>query len=84
MDRRVWFPLRSNVHYFDQVEPRLGLEGRVKQMALLADVVAFEPGALTVTVSEHGMASFWIPPRDLSLEELRARRGDPVTVSGEN
>lgn len=78
MERRVWFPLRSNIHYFDQVEPRFGLEDRVKQMALLADVVAFEPGALTATVSEHGMASFWMPPHDLSIEELRVRRSSPV------
>jgi hypothetical protein len=42
--RRIWFPLRSNVAYFETTGPRLDLGGRVKEMAILAEELFFEPG----------------------------------------
>jgi hypothetical protein len=83
---RVWFPLRSNVGYFEAPTPSLDLEARIKQMALLAEEIAFEFGMFDVTVTEHGMTSFWIPPRMLNESDIRSRReaskkGEPVVVS---
>lgn len=72
--RRVWFPLRSNVAYFETTGPRLDLTGRVKEMALLAEELFFEPGFLDVNVTEHGLSSWWLPPGTLTEEEIRNRR----------
>ena len=66
--RNVWFPLASNASYFDLTEPRVGLEARVKQMAILADEVFFEPGALAVSVGENGLVNWY---REESKEMAR-------------
>jgi hypothetical protein len=83
---RVWFPLRSNVGYFEAPTLSLDLHARIKQMALLAEELVFEFGMLDVTVTEHGLTSFWHPPRMLSEEDIRRRReaskkGEPVVIS---
>jgi hypothetical protein len=78
---RIWFPLRSNVGYFEGVAHSLDLEARIKQAALLAEELAFELGLLDVTVSESGMWSFWIPPNQLSEEDIIRRR--QATKKGE-
>jgi hypothetical protein len=72
--RRIWFPLHSNVAYFETTGPRLDLAGRVKEMAILAEELFFEPGVLDVNVAEHGLSSLWLPPGTLTDEEIRKRR----------
>jgi hypothetical protein len=72
--RRAWFPLRSNASYFEAPARSLDLEQRIKQMSLLSEELVFEMGMLDVTVADHGMSSFWIPPRHLNEEEIRRRR----------
>jgi hypothetical protein len=81
--QRVWFPLRSNVAYFETSSKRLDLEGRIKEMALLSEELLFEPGLLDVAVTDHGVTSFWLPPGTLDDESIRRRRdaarlGQPV------
>ncbi len=72
--RKVWFPLCSNVAYFETTGPRLNLVGRVKEMAILSDELFFEPGILDVNVAELGLSSWWLPPGALTDEEIRKRR----------
>jgi hypothetical protein len=72
---RVWFPLRSNATYFEGARHSLDLEARIKQASLLCEEVVFEFGVLDVTVTEHGMSSFWIPPNQISEEDILTRRG---------
>lgn len=84
--RHVWFPLASNASYFELTEPRVGLEERIKQTALLADELFFEAGALDVSVGDNGMASFRHPPRSLTHDEMRKRgrevkKGAPFHLS---
>jgi hypothetical protein len=71
---RVWFPLRSNATYFEGPRHSLDLEARIKQAALLCEELVFEFGMLDVTVTEHGMWSFWIPPNQLSEGDIIRRR----------
>jgi hypothetical protein len=72
--RRVWFPLRSNLAYFETTGPRLDLAGRVKEMAILAEELVFEPGYFDVNVTREGLSSWWLPSGTLSDEEIRRRR----------
>jgi hypothetical protein len=83
---RVWFPLRSNIGYFEGRIPSLDLDTRIKQMALLAEELLFEFGMVDVTVTEDGLTSFWHPPQSLSEGDIRRRReatkkGEPVVIS---
>jgi hypothetical protein len=78
---RVWFPLRSNIGYFEGPARSLDLEARIKETALLAEELVFEFGLLGVTVTEGGMWSFWTPPSQLSENEIVRRR--EATKKGE-
>jgi hypothetical protein len=81
--RAAWFPLRSNIAYFETTGPSLDIEDRVKQMAMLADELVFEPGMLDVTISDGGSWDSHTPPSQLDEESIRQRRqavtaGEPV------
>jgi hypothetical protein len=81
--RAAWFPLRSNIAYFETTAPSLDMEARVKQMAVLSDELLFEPGLLDVTISDSGSWDVHIPISQLSEEDVRKRReavraGEPV------
>lgn len=73
-----FFPLRTNVQYFDSPETRLKLEERVKQASLLHDKLVFEGGLYEATVwkREGGGPVFdmWYPPGSFDLDILA--RGD--------
>jgi hypothetical protein len=75
--RRIWFPLHSNISYFETTGPRLDLAARVKEMAILAEELVFEPGCLDVNVTDDGLSSWWLPPGTLTDEEIRKRRSSP-------
>jgi hypothetical protein len=82
--RRIWFPLRSNIAYFD-TSGELDIKSRVKQMALLADEVWFEPGMMEITQAPHGVLEWWTPPDQLSEERIRDLRaasiaGQPIEI----
>jgi hypothetical protein len=81
--RTAWFPLRSNIAYFETTGPILGIEARIKQMAMLSDELLFEPGVLDVTISDEGSWDMHSPVGQLSEEDIRERRrvvtaGEPV------
>jgi hypothetical protein len=69
-----FFPLRTNVQYFDSPEARMKLDERVKQASLLHDKLVFEGGLYTATVwkREGGGPVFdmWHPPDSLDLDIL--------------
>ena len=69
--RTAWFPLRSNIAYFETTGPSLDLESRVKQMAMLCDELYFEPGLVDVTVSDAGAHEFRFPPSQLDEDDIR-------------
>jgi hypothetical protein len=75
----VWFPLRSNVAYFETTAPRLDLAARVKEIALLTDELWFEDGTLTVTVDPTMVMPTYRPP-PVDLEDVRRR--EQVAVIG--
>lgn len=84
--RTAWFPLRSNIGYFETTGLGLDIEARVKQMAMLSDELVFEPGLLDVTISDSGSFDAHIPPSKLTEEGIRKRRqavtaGEPVGFS---
>jgi hypothetical protein len=81
--RTAWFPLRSNIAYFETTGPSLDIKARVKEMAMLSDELLFEPGLLDVTISDSGSWDMHIPISQLSEEDVRKRRevvntGEPV------
>ena len=49
----------------------MALEARIKEMAILSDRLVFEPGLLTVNVTEHMVVPLWQPPHHISEEEIR-------------
>src|SRR6266536_3587599 len=57
-----FFPLRSNVGYFDTPQEYLSLIGRIKQASLLYDYLVFEEGIYTATVWDSGVFDYWMPP----------------------
>ncbi len=69
-----FFPLRTNVQYFDSQKARLKLEERVKQASLLHDKLIFEGGLYHATVwkREGGGPVFdmWYPPDSLDFDLL--------------
>jgi hypothetical protein len=68
-----FFPLRTNVQYFDSAEARLKLEERVKQASLLYDNLLFEGGVYTATAWEEGSGrtfDWWMPPGAFDVADL--------------
>lgn len=81
--RTIWFPLRSNIAYFEGgSSDHVRLEERIKQACILADEVMFEPGGIDVVVAEDALL---VMPFDVAamedaeIEALRssARAGVP-------
>jgi hypothetical protein len=69
-----FFPLRSNVGYFDSPQEYLSLIGRIKQASLLYDYLVFEEGIYTATVWDSGVFDYWMPPdrvSDATLDKMR-------------
>lgn len=71
-----FFPLRTNVEYFASPGGFLTLERRIKQAALLYDVLMFEGGMYIATIGETGSVDLWKP--DVTDEEL----SEPVKPTG--
>ena len=45
----IYFPLRSNVHYWDLEPLDLDLESRLKLSTILYDELVFDPGTVSYT-----------------------------------
>jgi hypothetical protein len=78
--RHIWFPLRSNLAFFETGTGRMALEARAKQMAILCDELWFEGGVVTVDVArDFVMGPMWYPPGSIPPDDLAkmkaARKG---------
>lgn len=74
----MFFGLSTGVELFTDPASAQAVT-RVKEAALLYDLLVIEAGMLDVTVGEGGSSSFWLPPDRLTDEHReRARRPIPV------
>ena len=60
--RRVFFPLRSNAGWFQEVDLRSELEDRLKEAVLLYDHILVEDGTYQAHVLASGSSDNWTPP----------------------
>ena len=68
---RVYFPLRSNVGWFQSHDLRSQITNRVKESLLVHDELVIEDGTFLVDIlDEGGMQAPWLPPGMLP-QELR-------------
>jgi hypothetical protein len=65
-----FFPLRTNVRYFDTPEIYLSLEERLKQALILYDRVVFQDGVYQIWISERGTFEV-IRPRASSDQQVK-------------
>jgi hypothetical protein len=59
---KFFFPLRTNVGYFDTSEGHLSLIERIKQAGLLYDELIFEPGVYMAFIWENGHIDMTFQP----------------------
>ena len=78
-----FFPLSTNVGYFDSTEGYLTLTERVKQASLLYEKLVFESGVYIATIWEDGNTDMWMPPEDINDEMLAKMRSDFKPVGGD-
>jgi hypothetical protein len=79
-----FFPLRSNVQYFDTPENYFRLIERIKQVALLYDHLIFQEGVYNAIVWDRGSFDFWTPYDGSKLEDLEKMRHEHKPVGGES
>lgn len=77
----IYFPLSTNVHYWDLEELDLSLESRIKLSALLYEEVIFEDGGYTAFIGPELSVEFRIPdldqvPDNYFEEELQQTGGE--------
>jgi hypothetical protein len=68
-----FFPLRTNVEYFDTPEGYLSLKERIKQACILYDRLIFEGGLYQASIGPTGSFDLWIPPLELTDAILKAK-----------
>lgn len=68
---RIYFPLRSNVGWFQTLDLKNAMERRIKEAILLYDELVIEDGMYKSVVTENGSFSPYIPPRHLKPDERR-------------
>jgi hypothetical protein len=78
-----FFPLRTNVGYFDTPDGYLSLIERIKQASLLYDRLVFEGGVFEATITEKGITNTWQPPSQVNVQRLR-RQWDSFRPTGGN
>jgi hypothetical protein len=66
---RVFFPLRSNVGWFQSADLRSQIADRVKQALLIYDEVVVEDGTYMAAITEHGSSAPYLPPGYLPDDE---------------
>jgi len=80
---KFFFPLRSNVGYFNSPHGYLSLLNRIKQASLLFDSLVFESGVYTATFWKDGSQDFWFPIEQINDEQLEKMRSGHKPVGGE-
>jgi hypothetical protein len=66
---RVFFPLRSNVGWFQSADLRSQIADRMKEALLIYDEVLMEDGTFTAAITETGSIAPYLPPGFLSDKE---------------
>ncbi len=66
---RVFFPLRSNVGWFQSADLRSQMADRVKQALLIYDEIVVEDGTFMAAITEHGSSAPYLPPGYLADDE---------------
>jgi hypothetical protein len=80
---KFFFPLRSNVGYFDSPDGYLSLLNQIKEASLLFDHLIFESGVYTAIVWDGGSQDFWIPRDQVSEEQLLEMQTKHKPIGGE-
>ena len=78
-----FFPLRTNVQYFDTPEGFLTLEQRLKQALILYDRVLLQSGAYQAHVGPKGAFDLHLPPDNMPDQMELQRLRDVNSVAGE-
>ncbi len=77
-----FFPLRTNVEYFQSPKGYLSLIERIKQASLLYENILFESGIYTAVVGRQGSQDFWFPPDQINEQMIGHLRADFINAQG--
>ena len=66
---RIFFPLRSNVGWFQSADLRSQMADRVKQALLIYDEIVIEDGTFMAAITENGSSAPYLPPGSLPDHE---------------
>jgi hypothetical protein len=67
----VYFPMRSNIDFFEKKSNQPNLIAKIKQSILLYDNLHFDAGAYSISCGDNGSFDWWYPPeeiKDLNLD----------------
>ncbi|VVB62639.1 Uncharacterised protein [uncultured archaeon] len=86
---RVFFPLRSNIGWFQSAELQEKIANKVKQSILLYDEIYIEDGTLMVEVKPNGSSVLYAPPgrfpedqRSIEYQRDLEPTDIPTTIDG--
>jgi hypothetical protein len=66
----VYFPMRSNIDFFEKKSNQLDLIAKIKQSILLYDNLHFDAGAYTISCGDNGSFDWWYPPDQINTINL--------------
>jgi hypothetical protein len=78
-----YFPLRTNIGFFDEPTGYLSLMERIKQAALLYDQLIFEPGVYQGQVHTTGVFDGWIPLSHIDPEIVEGMKAGHKPTGGD-
>ena len=70
MNQNIYFPIRSNIHFFEKKANQPHLISKIKQSILMYDNLIFDDGGYTLSCNEHGSFDSFVPPHQLDISEL--------------
>lgn len=62
MNQNIYFPLRSNIQFFEMQANQPPLISRIKQSILMYNNLIFDDGTYTLSYNEHGSFDSFVPP----------------------
>lgn len=66
----VYFPMRSNIDFFEKKSNQPNLIAKIKQSILLYDNLHFDAGAYTISCGDNGSFDWWYPPDHMNIVNL--------------
>lgn len=70
MNQNIYFPIRSNIHFFEKKANQPPLISRIKQSILMYNNLIFDDGGYTLSCNEHGSFDSIVPPQQLDRLKL--------------